>query len=753
MIPAMRALVLLISTAASAGVTRGPYLQLASPTGITIVFRTDAPAIGQVRYGASPASLTSTVADQLPTTEHVLRLTGLTPSTRYWYAVDVDGLPVMSGDDYRFRTYPTPGTQEAFRIFAWGDSGNGSAGQFAVAQRMATQLGDATLSLILGDIIYDNGEPSNYDPRFFEPYAPLLRRMVIWPTIGNHDVGLDPTGGPYLDAYYLPTNNPARTELYYSFDYGDAHFVCLDTHVNSYAAGSAQLQWAAADLAASTARWKFVFFHVPPYSGGTHADDVGVRDNILPVLEAAGADVVFSGHSHVYERTWLLKNHAIVQSDRASYVKASPLDGTIYVVSGTAGQSGSLSDSNHPLMAFQQGNVLGTSVIDVAGDTLHGYFLRDDGNVLDLFRLVKGADREAPRIIAARATAPDTVELSFDEPVLAAAAQTATNYVISPSVAVSAARLRNDQRSVVLTTAPHAPGAYSVSVSNVGDRASPRNTVAPGTRAAYSVSTTSPLLAGAAQWRYLVGASAPPAAWTQQTFVDSAWAQGAQPLGYGEPALATTVNMGSALTLYARTSFNLAADPFTVRELALDLDFDDGFVAYLNGVEISRDLVAPAQTFASPATAAHESGTAQRYLVRNATSVLRQGDNVLAIEVHNVDVTSSDLFLRAGLWATTVPAPPLDGGIDGGEADDAGAPDAGASVDAGSADSGIADAGLDDAGTTSDGGGDAGTGPLVDAGTGGTDKPVGCGCSTSDLGFPLSFLALAWRRRRGTPAV
>ncbi len=470
-------------SALAAQLVRGPYLQRATPTEVTVVFRTDVAAVGRVRFGAVPGPLTGSVADLMSGTEHVLRLTGLQAGTRYAYAVDLDGLSALEGEELRFRTYPLPGTDEAFRMFVWGDSGSADANQMAVADRLATQLGGAALSLILGDIVYPDGEPWEYDRRYFTPYAPLLRRHVIWPTVGNHDVIYDPSGGPYRDAFVLPTNNPASSELYYSFDYGPAHFVCLDTHVNAFTPGAPQLVWAAQDLAASTAKWKFAYFHVPPYTGGTHNDNAAVQAGIVPVLEDAGVDVVFTGHSHVYERTYLLRQGAIVQNDPLTYVKTSPTDGTLYVVSGTAGQTGGLGRSGHPLMAYQRGNTLGSAVIDVQGDSLHGYFLLPDGGARDLFRLTKGPDVTAPKVLEARALSPTEVLVAFDEPVAAGAAvggaEHLPSYSIAPAVSVTAAVLFGDLRTVQLTTAPHAPGPYTVTVSNVKDRAAVGNAVVP----------------------------------------------------------------------------------------------------------------------------------------------------------------------------------------------------------------------------------------------------------------------------------
>ena len=763
--------------------TRGPYLQLATPTAITVVFRTDRAGLGRIRYGLAGQALNQTVVTPAAATEHVLRLTGLMPSTRYQYAVELDGVTLASGPSYRFRTHPPAGTVEAFRLFAWGDSGTATAGQIRVAQRMAGALNDAALSLILGDIIYPDGAPQDYDPKFFQPYAELSRRMVIWPVIGNHDVGFDPLGRPFIDAFHTPANNPISTELYYSFDYANAHIVVLDTHVNSYSAGSAQMAWAAADLAASTATWKIVAFHVPPYTGGTHTDSASVKASILPVLEAAGVDLVFAGHSHVYERTYLLKQNAIVQNDAANYSKPTPTTGTLYVVSGTAGQSGALANPAHPMMAFQLGGVLGTSVVDFSGNVAHGYFLKDDGSAVDVFQLAKGADTRPPALVAARAVSSTQVEAVFDEPVAAgtgpSSAERTAAWSISPPIAVTSAVLGSDRRTVRLTTAAHAPAAYTLTATRVADRATPANTLAMAAvpyvvagdagvvDAGVVDAGVAPAPDGGVQFvgrttplRYLVGATAPPAAWSGFAFDDSLWALGRQPIGYGEAGLATTVTMGSAATLFTRFEFDLFVDPADVRGLTLEVDYDDGFVAFLNGQEVARRNVAANQSHLTFATA-HESGVAEVFTLPGAASLLRSGDNFLAIEVHNTALSSSDLFLEARLWANAIivqadagvrPNDDDGGVLDAGTLADAGATeDAGTTQDAGTmADAGVAitDAGviITDAGTTiSDAGVLAG-----DAGAGGQQQaPPSCGCQQVDgLAFGAVLLLVAGVRRR-----
>ncbi len=735
-------LTLLATAAHAVTLTRGPFLQLADSTGVTVVFHTDLPSIGAVRFGASPGPLSGQVTELVPESVHAVRLSGLTPSTRYAYEVSVDGVTVAGGDSFRFRTYPPPGSPESFRLFAWGDSGVGTNEQLRLADQLSAEAGDATLSLILGDIVYYLGEPALYDARYFEPYAALLRRMVVWPTIGNHDVGLDPLGGPYLDAFHLPTNNPAGTELYYSFDYGDAHFVCLDTHVSGHAAGSAQLQWAAADLAATSAKWKVVFFHVPPYSGGSHLDDPGVRDGILPVLEAAGVDVVFSGHSHVYERTYLLRSNAIVQNDRSHYVKNIPGAGTLYVVSGTAGQTGPLANPSHPLMAFQAGNVIGASVVDVSGNTLHGYFLQQDGTAVDLFRLEKGLDITAPRILGVRARSDVQVDVSFDEPVFAGTgaggAERASAWEIVPPVAVLSAQLMSDARTVRLTTAAHRPGRYELRGVGVGDRSGGGNLSA--TRVMYEVPRWLPLTNAAI--RYAAADAGVSPGWRESGFDDSAWRVGTLPIGYGEPGLAT--NVAPTTTLYGRLHFSLPAERALLRELTLDLDYDDGFVASLNGVEVLRQNVPAAQTPATLASASREAGLVQRFtLAPPAAAILRDtDDNVLAIEVHNVTASSSDLLLSARLSVQVGEGLDAGSSSDGGIASDAGGSDAGGSEaggpDAGERDAGPSDAGFD-AGPTDVGVFDAG---VPNAGDAPGLYGGGCACGQFEGAPALLLLAI-----------
>ncbi|MBN1562021.1 CotH kinase family protein, partial [candidate division KSB1 bacterium] len=151
------------------------------------------------------------------------------------------------------------------------------------------------------------------------------------------------------------------------------------------------------------------------------------------------------------------------------------------------------------------------------------------------------------------------------------------------------------------------------------------------------------------RWSYHRGDSEPLAGWRTIDFDDSAWPTGASGFGYGDGDDATMVQ--NVLSIYARTSFYIE-NPDQVSRLLLHVDYDDGFIAYINGFEIARaNLGIPGEFIAHdrPADANHEALGIQglppeRFEVHDL-SMLRSGRNVLAMQVHNVDATSSDMTL------------------------------------------------------------------------------------------------------------
>jgi len=146
-------------------------------------------------------------------------------------------------------------------------------------------------------------------------------------------------------------------------------------------------------------------------------------------------------------------------------------------------------------------------------------------------------------------------------------------------------------------------------------------------------------------WRYIEGRSAPRQGWNDLDFDDSRWFEGPTGIGFGDDDDHTIiVDMpGRFATIFCRTEFTLEG-PFDASDLELTVDYDDGFVAYLNGVELVRANVAGDGSEVTHETLAdlqHEAGTPETFHI--PTTALQRGRNVIAFSVHNATIGSGDL--------------------------------------------------------------------------------------------------------------
>lgn len=172
------------------------------------------------------------------------------------------------------------------------------------------------------------------------------------------------------------------------------------------------------------------------------------------------------------------------------------------------------------------------------------------------------------------------------------------------------------------------------------------NTDGPGTLGRANSGT---LVCRTAVWRYFDKRSDPGPAWAQPEYDDSSWARGVAPLGYGEHYIETEI-ASKGLTFYCRTGFVLAVEPQAIGSLVLDLNYDDGFAAYLNGREVLRRLLPPGPlTPESVATASHEGGAPETFDLSAARDALVRGRNVFAVQVRQTHAGSGDCVLEAEL--------------------------------------------------------------------------------------------------------
>jgi predicted phosphodiesterase len=348
-------------------IERGPYVQNVSATSALIAWTTSTPGDSIVEYWSdsnqqdcrpqAPCQ-TGLREDAYATKWHGVTLSNLLPSTDYSYQVRTSGRPLADGAG-SFRTAPAPsqGSEIAFVVF--GDSGRASPAQYQLAGRlMSAGINGKPPDLMLhtGDIVYGGTDLDThqrfYDLAFFSPYREIIRHVPIFPVPGNHEYDTA-NAKPFLDNFYLP-----GIKRYYSFDYGDVHFVGLDSELLLYpswdTSGGNQLRWLEEDLQRSNAMWKVVYLHKPPFSSGNNAATEMVercpaeggsgrtsmtrciRSMISPIIQKYNVDLVFSGHDHVYE----LFRPLMVRA-RPGSVEVTPNNGTsngvVHVITGGGG--------------------------------------------------------------------------------------------------------------------------------------------------------------------------------------------------------------------------------------------------------------------------------------------------------------------------------------------------------------------------------------------------------------------------------
>ena len=391
--------------------TAPPYIQpgnnsrlIQNRESLVIAWQTEArEATFKVEYGATTsygqnAEIVRTVRWQEPdgkregrfnyaATPHNLKL-----GTRYFYRVKCNGEVMAEG---YFTTRKPRGSST--RFVAFGDNSFGGTTDCAIAYHAYKMRPDFVMNT--GDNVYEDGLDSEYVRHFFPVYnadaasprigAPLLRSVPFYSVLGNHDVSNGPNANfdrnrdalGFYTALHLPLNgfvpthptptvgSQERQEVFrrcageqyprmanYSFDVGDAHFLCLDSNLYIDPTQKTLQDWIEADLGATNARWKFVVCHHSPFDvGPSHYTEQHMRV-LAPIFEKHGVDVTLHGHEHGYQRPRPLRfvprdisrapvldsGNRLVPGDfqidtRFDGEKITKPNGVLYIVTGAGG--------------------------------------------------------------------------------------------------------------------------------------------------------------------------------------------------------------------------------------------------------------------------------------------------------------------------------------------------------------------------------------------------------------------------------
>lgn len=304
----------------------------------------------------------------------------LEPNTEYTYRLGNR----KTKTEYRTRTAPRPTTGDAtdagtpeFRILAFGDSGSGSEDQYKLADVMFQYLPDVMVHT--GDLIYPDGERDDYPDKFYAPYAKLLARAPFYPCLGNHDVRTA-RGKPMFSEFELPENGPPSEtpERHYWFDYGSVRFVAIDTNVYREKLEKIIVPWLDEVLAVPGPRWKICFFHHPVYTNANYGPTHKLWNTIVPVMEKRGVQLVLSGHDHLYEHSYPIRDRKVVK----------PGNGIVYITTGAGGKSlYKQKPTPIPEIKTQYDSDYSFTVIDVTFDALKLMQVNSKNTVIDEFEI------------------------------------------------------------------------------------------------------------------------------------------------------------------------------------------------------------------------------------------------------------------------------------------------------------------------------------------------------------------------------
>ena len=332
----------------------------------TIMWQSDnseADAVIEYRLEGAEKSQTIGATDKAFTDDgsttyiHEATLTGLTPNTKYEYRVGY-GTDRRS-DWYRLETAGA----SVYDVLIYPDSQSGDYSQWEEIVKSSSLRNPRTaLYISMGDLV-DNGEHAYQWRTWLNSIKPLSANVPLATTLGNHEMYTldwkmrEPYA--YLNYFAVPPNgNEIFNRRYYSYDFGDVHYVVLDTqlyesnhednhdthHPDLY---DVQIQWLRQDLAANIKKWTVVLMHRDPFQYAFDrpgaSRDVGFNEEgvlFMPIFDEFNVDLVLSAHLHSYRNRGHVRNF-----DRDA-------SGPLYILTGIAGDARRPKWKEHPLDVY-----------------------------------------------------------------------------------------------------------------------------------------------------------------------------------------------------------------------------------------------------------------------------------------------------------------------------------------------------------------------------------------------------------------
>ncbi|MHA1268472.1 MAG: metallophosphoesterase [Candidatus Helarchaeota archaeon] len=349
---------------------KGPYLSWESDpkTTMTISWETPEYTNASVQWGKTTSYGNKAASSVVVGNLRSVTLTGLEPDTTYHYRVisEIKNYTQLV-EDHFFKT--APNSTQPFSFIAYGDSrpdifGNGGHG--IVCNQIMKKLPNPAFVLHTGDIVFQSNFEQHWD-RFFYEAKDIIDHAPLFTTLGNHEYnefGGD-MGYRYFNYFHYPNN-----EWYYSFNYSNAHIICLNLSVSDVEISTIQKNWLINDLSkvnsSSDINWIIIFFHVPLYSSGGFGDDPLAIEALEQIFIDYKVELVIMGHDHQYERMYI--------------------NGIQYIVAGGGGSELEVYIGGNENVQYSE-NIHHFCQIDVNGLSLTVKTISSLGAIIDRFSL------------------------------------------------------------------------------------------------------------------------------------------------------------------------------------------------------------------------------------------------------------------------------------------------------------------------------------------------------------------------------
>jgi hypothetical protein len=332
---------------------------------------------GAVRYGLDKSLKKHVEVDKAIEVQYLWRkgpvetvyllsctLEGLSPGTKHYYQVETGG----ERSELSYFKTPPKETDE-FTFVAYGNT------KFGIPHAEIGSIIDKEnpdFIVNTGSLVNDGRNYWEWEETYFKPLAKVIDHIPVWPAMG----GSDRRGSKLAESLFKLLFSLPGNELRYSFDYGSAHFVCLDSY--RIVRNPEDVDWCEKDLANSKAFWKFVFTHDPMFNAGGHETKRG-RERYAPMFQKCGVNMHLSGRCRFYQRFHPLY---LPGTDRRSSI--------VYVITGAA--TWGLDDPAPNPAVAAAAKIRHYTFFSVQGARLSGRVMDVAGNVIDKFTIVRKED-------------------------------------------------------------------------------------------------------------------------------------------------------------------------------------------------------------------------------------------------------------------------------------------------------------------------------------------------------------------------